>query len=96
MTVKIELIKSDIVEIITDLVQDWGVDLNGGLTGQTQLVADLEFASVDVIQLCVAIEHYYERTFAFQNLLMNDGKYISDLSINQMATYLQSKFIEGE
>ena len=96
MTERLERITTDIMEIANDLVQDWGIDLYGGVSAETRLVADLEFASVDVIQLCVAIEHHYERVFDFQNLLLIDGKYISDLTIDQIAKYLQIRFAEGE
>ena len=47
----------------------------------TMLVADLDFASVDIIQLCVALEQSYERKLGFQDLLMKDGSYVGDLSL---------------
>ena len=80
--------------IVEDLVQDWGLDLNGGITGRTLLVNDLEFASVDIIQLCVAIEQHYECKIGFQDLLMRDGRYVSDLSITQMAEFIDGKLQE--
>lgn len=81
--------------IVKDLVQDWGIDLNGSVKGNTLLVNDLEFASVDIIQLCVAIEQHYERKFGFQNLLMKNGSYVSDLSISQIAHFLHHS-LQGE
>lgn len=80
-----------LIRIIEDLIQDWGLDLGEEITGKTTLVNDLEFASVDIIQLCVAIEQHYDRKIGFQNLLMNNGSYVSDLSIAQIDNYLQSK-----
>ena len=80
--------------IVDDLVQDWGLDLNGGISGKTLLVNDLEFASVDIIQLCVAIEQHYECKIGFQDLLMNEGSYVSDLSIAQMAEFIDVKLQE--
>jgi acyl carrier protein len=81
--------------IVADLVQDWGIDSNGGITGKTRLVKDLEFASVDIIQLCVAIEEHYGRKFGFQDLLMKNGSYVSDLSVAQMAEFLDAKLQGG-
>jgi acyl carrier protein len=78
-----------LIGIIEDLVQDWGLDLGEEITGKTTLVNDLEFTSVDIIQLCVAIEQHYDRKIGFQNLLMNNGSYVSDLSISQIDKYLQ-------
>ena len=64
------------------------------ISGKTLLVNDLEFASVDIIQLCVAIEEHYERKIGFQDLLMNEGSYVSDLSIAQMAEFIDGKLNE--
>lgn len=83
-----------LIGIVTDMVQDWGISLNGGINNQTLMVADLEFASVDIIQLCVAIEQHYNTKFNFQDLLMNNGRYISDLSIAQMAEFLHNRLEE--
>jgi len=87
-------VETAVIEIVTDLVQDWGVDLNGGISGRTRLVKDLEFASVDIIQLCVAIEQRYNLKFGFQDLLMNNGRYVSDLSITEMGKFLHGRLQE--
>jgi acyl carrier protein len=86
-----DAIEKTLAGIVEDLVQDWGIDLNGGIGGKTLLVNDLEFASVDIIQLCVAIEQHYDRKFGFQDLLMINGSYVSDLSLTQMAEFVTIK-----
>jgi acyl carrier protein len=88
-------IATTLAGIVGDLTQDWGIDTNGGITGKTRLVHDLEFASVDIIQLCVAIEQHYGRKFGFQDLLMKNGSYISDLTISQMADFLGGRLQGG-
>lgn len=90
-----EAIEKTLVEIIEDLIQDWGLDLDKAIGGHTKLVADLEFASIDVIQLCVAIEQHYGHKMGFQDLLMVDGSYVSDLSIGQIADFLVDR-IKGK
>ena len=85
-----ESAEATVVAVIEDLIQDWGLDLEGGVRPETHVVADLEFASVDIIQLCVALEECYGRKFGFQSLLMHDGSYVGDLSVDQIA-----KFIAG-
>ena len=77
--------------IVEDLVQDWGLELAEPIGPRTMLVADLDFASVDIIQLCVALEQSYERKLAFQELLMRDGSYVGDLSLAQFAAHVSSK-----
>jgi len=77
--------------IVADLVQDWGLDLERPIGPHSLLVADLDFASVDIIQLCVALEQSYERKLAFQDLLMRDGSYVGDLSLAQVAAHVSLK-----
>lgn len=86
-----EEIEKTLAAIVEDLTQDWGLELDDRVSGPTRLVADLDFASVDVIQLCVAIEQHYQQKMGFQELLMKDGKYVSDLSIMQMANFISGK-----
>lgn len=80
-----------VIAVIEDLIQDWGLELDGGVTAQTRLVANLEFASVDIIQLCVALEQAYERKLGFQNLLMKDGSYVGDLSVAQIGNFIETR-----
>ena len=77
--------------VVEDLIQDWGLDLDAPVGDATLLVADLDFASVDIIQLCVALEQSYERKLSFQELLMRDGSYVSDLSLRQVAAHVESR-----
>jgi acyl carrier protein len=80
-----------VIAVIEDLIQDWGLELDAGVTPETRLVENLEFASVDIIQLCVALEQAYERKLGFQNLLMRDGSYVGDLSVHQVAVFIESR-----
>lgn len=77
--------------IVEDLVQDWELNLDEAIGQETFLVNDLNFSSVDIIQLCVALEQNYERKLGFHELLMEDGKYVGDLSIQQISIFLESK-----
>jgi acyl carrier protein len=87
-----ELLKASaretVIAVVEDLTQDWGLDLSDPVGGTTMLAADLQFASVDIIQLCVALEQTYGRRFGFQDLLMKDGSYVGDLSIAQFADFI--------
>jgi acyl carrier protein len=83
--------ENTIISIVDDLIQDWGLDLPEGVHASTLLVAQLQFASVDIIQLCVALEQHFERKFGFQDLLMVDGSYIADLSIAQISRFIEAR-----
>ena len=87
-------VESALIEIVNDLIHDWGLDLDEPVGGGTQLVAGLDFASVDIIQLCVAIEEHYELKMEFRDLLMNDGSYVDDLSLSQMSAFVNGRLQE--
>lgn len=84
-----------LVAIVDDLIVDWGLDVDT-LDGTTQVVEDLDFASVDIIQLCVAIEEQYGRKLGFQALLMVDGSYVSDLTLQQIADFVSRRLQQPE
>lgn len=80
-----------VVAIVDDLTQDWGLELEAPTSAETRLVADRQFASVDIIQLCVALEQCYGRRFGFQDLLMKDGSYVGDLSLGRLAAFVEAR-----
>ncbi|MEM7155182.1 MAG: acyl carrier protein [Myxococcota bacterium] len=82
------------IEIVEDLTQDWGLDIES-IDGSTLLVKQLDFASVDIIQLCVALEQHHGRKLGFQELLMVDGKYVDDLSITQVSDFINNRLHGG-
>lgn len=85
-------VEKTLIHIVVDLTQDWGVELDQPVSRDTLLVGDMEFASVDIIQLMVAIEEHYNRPkMGFQDLLMNDGSYVDDLSIGQVIDFVHAK-----
>ncbi|MCU0968135.1 MAG: acyl carrier protein [Rubrivivax sp.] len=86
--------ESTVIAVIEDLIQDWGLELSDGVNASTRVVADLEFASVDIIQLCVALEECYARKFGFQALLMRDGRYVSDLTVAQISQFIEARLSE--
>jgi acyl carrier protein len=88
---KQETAEQAVIRIVEDLVQDWDLSLKEDVGGGTMLVKDLTFASVDIIQLAVALEEHYGRKLGFQDLLMVDGSYVGDLSIVQIANFVEAK-----
>jgi acyl carrier protein len=91
-----ESAEDTVVAVIEDLIQDWGLELDSGVTDSTCLVANLEFASVDIIQLCVALEEAYGRKLGFQAMLMKDGSYVGDLSVAQIARFIESRLVSPQ
>jgi len=85
---------TDTVRILENMLADWGVDAPD-IGPETRLVADLEFVSVDIIHLAVTIEEHYKRSrMGFQELLMNDGRYVDDVTVRQLVAFVEAKLAE--
>ena len=83
-------IQSNIIEILKDITQEWGIDVDD-INSETKLVEDLSFVSVDIIHLVVSIEEHFKQKLGFNELLMQDGKYVDDLSIDKLASFVSRK-----
>ena len=82
-------LEKDVVAILTDMTADWDLDFSDPISGETRLMADLAFESIDVVQLVVAIEaHVQRRHLHFEQLLMVDGRYVTELQVKQIADFL--------
>lgn len=83
--------EKDTIELIRDITQDWDSSFEGEITGETRIAEDLEFDSLDVVHLITAIEQHYKRSdFAFENLLMENGQYVQDLTVAQITQFVQN------
>lgn len=75
---------------LDSFIEDWGLDAT--ITADTKLVEDLEFDSIDVIQFVVAMESAFQsRSLGFQELLMQGGRYVDDLSVGQIEAFLEQR-----
>jgi acyl carrier protein len=82
-------VEEAVVGVVNNTIQDWDVDLPGGVTSQTLLMHDLAFESIDVVQFAVAIEQAAGRKgLPFEKLFMKDGDYVDDVSLNQVVDFL--------
>src|SRR5438128_8425576 len=85
-------VAEQVVAIIADMICDWGVEVDDPIGVHTRLVADLEYGSVDIIHLIVAIEEHFRRPrMGFQELLMKDNRYVDDLTVGQIAAFVGRK-----
>lgn len=81
-------VEATVIGLVEELIQDWGLELEGPVVRETRLAKELDFVSVDFIQLLVAIEQHYGRKLGFQDLVMEDGRYVSDLKISQIVDFV--------
>lgn len=83
-------IQSVIVHILQDMTQEWDLDLSD-ITPETKLVEDLNFGSIDIIHLVVAIEEHFQKKLGFNELLMKNGQYVDDISIEDLVSFVSHK-----
>lgn len=85
-------IRNTVVRTLKDFIQDWGLDVD--ISPETTIVEDLEFDSIDVIQFTVELEKAFgSRKIGFQDLLMQDGRYVDDLSVAQFQGFLIGRLV---
>lgn len=82
---------SDVIAILRELTSDWDLDFEGTIGPETSLIRDLAFESVDVVHFMVAIQERYGRfDLPFEDLLLKDGRYVSDLRVGQVVDFLRA------
>ncbi|NWG70389.1 MAG: acyl carrier protein [Parvularculaceae bacterium] len=86
----VENVEASIISLLERFVEEWGVDHKIG--PGSAIVADLEFESIDIIQLVVAIEQKFgRRNMGFDELLMKNGRYVDDLTVRQISNFVGAK-----
>lgn len=84
-------INTAVLEILKDLTADWDTDFSGDIGPDTRLIEDLAFESIDVVQLVVSLEgRFQRRDLPFEKLLMHDGRYVDDLTVQQLVDFLDT------
>lgn len=88
-------VEQTIIDLTAELIEEWGLD-DVELSAQTALRADMGFESADFMQIFTMIhEHYRGVNFKFQELVMNDNKFVEDLTLGQIAVFVLKKLNEA-
>lgn len=77
------VIESALFELLDELGQEADV-----IDPETLLYADLGITSIDAIHLMVLLEDQIGRPMNFQDLAVRDGRYIDDLSVNELLDFV--------
>lgn len=86
-----DLILPDLIGMLKDLTSDWDTGFSGEISPATRLMGDLAFESVDVVHLIVAIQERYGKfDIPFEKLIMNEGRYVTDLTVEKIAEFLKA------
>lgn len=81
--------------LVEDFISDWGLD-DLEISNATMLKADIGFDSSDTMQLFAAIsEHYSHVEFKFQELVVQDEKFVDDLSLGQVIVFVLKQIKES-
>jgi acyl carrier protein len=84
-----DTILGDVSLILDDMTPSVDKEFSGGITPDTELVADLGFASMDLVMLLVAIEGRYEiQGLPFEELFLKDGQYVQHLTVRHIVDFL--------
>jgi acyl carrier protein len=83
-------IQNKIVSVLNDMTQDWELELANGIGSETGLMRDLEFESIDVVQLAVSLEQSFEKKgLPFEQLFMRDGDYVDEIYVREVVDFMQ-------
>jgi acyl carrier protein len=83
-------LRSDVLEILREKSRKLDSDFSGPLTEDTRIVSDLEFESVAIVELCMAIGKHLQRKLLFQNLVFQNGQF-QDFTVGQLLTFLEDQ-----
>ena len=84
-----DLVIQDVISILREMTNDWEIGYQGEIGPKTTLIGDLAFESIDVVQLVMALqEHFGQENLPFEKLLMTEGRYVDDLGIDAIVTFL--------
>lgn len=92
MTSSAHDIQGTVIEVLTATVEDWDLELDGGIGPTTTLIEDLAFESIDIVQFCVALEQKLGRKgLPFERLFIREGNYVDDVSVAEIADFLAAE-----
>jgi acyl carrier protein len=82
-------IQTRLISILTNMMDDWDSDFSDPISSETGLVEDLDFESIDLIQLIVAIEKEFDvKGLPYEKVLMEDSAYIDEIHVYQLCDFL--------
>ena len=82
-------IEQKIISVLNDMTQDWELDSTEGIGPKTGLMNDLEFESIDIVQLAVALEqNFNKKGLPFEQLFMKDGDYVDEIYVSQVVDFM--------
>lgn len=88
-------IRVALISVVRSLLQQWQMEV-GDIHPESQLVSNLNFESIKIINLFVALEKKYCQALDYSRLLMQDGHYVEDITIEELVYFLEENLTEEE
>jgi hypothetical protein len=84
-----EQIEADVTGILTGMIRDWDEDFSGAVNGQTRLIADLDFPSLDIAVLVAEIHRFYQQKhLPFERVFLSNGLPAKDIQVAALVDFL--------
>ena len=84
-------IEQNIISVLNDMTLDWELDTVDGISAKTGLMNDLEFESIDIVQLAVGLEQKFDQKgLPFESLFMRDGDYVDEILVSDIVDFMAS------
>ncbi|MCA9778468.1 MAG: acyl carrier protein [Candidatus Eremiobacteraeota bacterium] len=88
-------IENSIMEILKEMTEDWDLEMDE-LEPDAGLVEELCFSSVDFLHLMAAVEMKIGRKLNYEELLVEDGSYRTELTVRELAKFVDEKYDQAE
>jgi len=83
---------TDITQTITDILNEM-IEMyempKVSISPDTYLSASLGFTSIDMMHVLASVDMRFETHLPYDNLIMKNGEYISDLSVGEIAAFVE-------
>lgn len=82
-------IEAKVIAALEQMTEDWDLDSAEKIGQKTGLINDLEFESIDIVQLAVALEQAFgKKGLPFENLFMRDGDYVEEIYVSEVVDFM--------
>jgi acyl carrier protein len=88
-----EQILQEVLKLLLNVSRDW--ELDGPMTGDTRLFADLAFESLDLVVLGAAVQEHFGQKFPFPEFFAEIGqRSVRDLTVREWVDFIHQHLKE--
>lgn len=87
MTIERAAVQQTVFAVVEELLDAIDSEYEEAVSDTTWLIADGGFSSIDFVQMTVMIEEQLGSKIGFQDMLMQQGQYVDDLTVGQVVDF---------